>query len=334
MLGNRVIEAADTTGVISPYFIIPKASGKFRFILNLKDVNESIVYSHFKMQRIHDAMNLLEVGGHMAKLDLSTAYDCVFVHLDDRIILQFQYNDVTYQFRCFPNGLSEAPILFTRLLDPIKFILGKLGIKFVSYLDDMLLMHQDPSVLRCQVSLVVQLFVNLGFVINSEKSIATPTQSLNFLGFNLDSVLMKVSLPGKKLVKIQSTCSNLCSRSLVSRRDLAKLLGHFTAASVPIVPAPLHYREIQRLVIRVADTKRWDQLIQLSSLSRIELSWWIHQAPDWNGSPIRLPAVDIILKTDASLIGWGAVSQGLSAQGPCESNQQKLYHINTLETWL
>ena len=113
MLGNRVIEAADTTGVISPYFIIPKASGKFRFILNLKDVNESIVYSHFKMQRIHDAMNLLEVGGHMAKLDLSTAYDCVFVHLDDRIILQFQYNDVTYQFRGFPNKLSEAPRLFT-----------------------------------------------------------------------------------------------------------------------------------------------------------------------------------------------------------------------------
>ena len=60
-----------------------------------------------------------------------------------------------------------------------------------------------------------QLFESLGLMVNQKKSVLIPTQELEFLGFHLCSVTMRLSIPSKKLKKInrmQGICwtKNLC----------------------------------------------------------------------------------------------------------------------------
>ena len=62
--------------------------------------------------------------------------------MEDRKFLQFQANNQLFQFRGWPNGLAEAPRLFTLVLKPVISVLEKLGIKCVIFIDDLLLMQQ------------------------------------------------------------------------------------------------------------------------------------------------------------------------------------------------
>ena len=51
---------------------------------------------------------------------------------------------------------------------------------------------------------------------------------------------------------------------------------------------------------------------------------------NWNGRSIITPVPDLIITTDASNAGWGAVCNGVTTQGLCTSREKEL-HINVLE---
>ena len=71
-------------------------------------------------------------------------------------------------------------------------------------------------------------------------------------------------------------------------------------------------------------------LIALSPSARVELAWWLKQTLNANGSPVHLPPPDMIIATDASKKGWGAVHQSLQTNGRW-SQRESLQHINYLE---
>lgn len=53
---GAVVEIVDNSpGVYSAFFAIPKSTGDFRPIINLKPVNAFIVYQHFKMESFETA---------------------------------------------------------------------------------------------------------------------------------------------------------------------------------------------------------------------------------------------------------------------------------------
>ena len=90
-------------------------------------------------------------------------------------------------------------------MKPIIVLLNRLAYRNVSYLDDMLLINQSPQALQTQVSSAVQTFTALGFIINKEKSVLTPSNEIEFLGFNINTLTMKISLPTRKLERIKVT---------------------------------------------------------------------------------------------------------------------------------
>ena len=61
---------------------------------------------------------------------------------------------------------------------------------------------------RCQEATLhaVQLFIKLGFVVHPTKSVFQPTQSLEFLAFVLDSILMRVAITKVKVDNILALC--------------------------------------------------------------------------------------------------------------------------------
>jgi len=61
-----------------------------------------------------------------------------------------------------------------------------------------------------------------------------------------------------------------------------------------------------------------------------ELHWWSENLMAWNGRDIVQPPPDLVIETDASLIGWGAVCKGVQTGG-LWSQEEQLEHINVLE---
>ena len=80
------------------------------------------------------------------------------------------------------------------------------GIRSIVFLDDMLLMARSRERLLRQVQEIVQLLQLLGFVVNFEKSQLNPTQRIQYLGFEIDSVRMRISLPMEKVARIRQEC--------------------------------------------------------------------------------------------------------------------------------
>ena len=62
LLELKVLEEVEHTEgeYLSPIFIVPKKDGEYRMILNLKELNENIVYHHFKMETFESALKLVK----------------------------------------------------------------------------------------------------------------------------------------------------------------------------------------------------------------------------------------------------------------------------------
>ena len=62
------------------------------------------------------------------------------------------------------------------------------------YLDDILIMAPTKEQCLEQAQLIIGLLEKLGYVINREKSVLEPTQRLEYLGFVINTVEMKLFL--------------------------------------------------------------------------------------------------------------------------------------------
>lgn len=330
LLDNKVIEVASSGGHSSHIFFKRKSSGELRAIINLSKVNVHVEYKHFKMSSIYNAVDICRPDDEFGIVDLGTAYDSVGVAKEHRRFLQFSSGGVTYQYRAFPNGLSEAPRKFTLLLKPICSFLNFLGIRFVSYIDDMLVLARNAVTVKLHLSIICQTFVLLGFVINFKKTISKPSRKITFLGYVLDSINQTVSLPTEKIIRVEEMCMVILTQGNCTKRVLASVVGTLHSCAIAVCPAPLYYRNLQfQLNKDIGDD--WEKIIYLNQGSLEDLTWWTTNIPKWNGAPWRRPAPTMTIKTDASMEGWGAVlSPGAEAQGYW-SIPEKTLHINILE---
>ena len=66
-------------------------------------------------------------------------------------------------------------------------------------MDDLLILIQCMSGILEQYRFIRSLLQVLGFVINEEKSVGTPSQVMEFLGLIVDTVTLSFRLPSKKV---------------------------------------------------------------------------------------------------------------------------------------
>ena len=318
-------------GFYSSLFLVPKKSGGYRPIVNLKKLNTFVRYEHFKMETMEDVRQLLRPGDFLAKLDLKDAYLTVPMRTEHQPFLRFSWRDRFFQFVCLPFGLSSAPRLFTKLLKPVVSQLRRLGIRLVIYLDDMLFMNESEEKLIKDLRIAINLLSSLGFLINWDKSILSPAKSIEFLGLLVNSTDLSLALPLKAVSSILSICNGMLSQSSVSLRNLSSLLGHFSWA-IPTVPfAQTHYRNLQRLYIsNLHPSGDLSRSVYLSFEAREDIRWWVANLSISNGHSFFKKDPDLSIYSDASLQGWGFSCDGICSRGPW-AGSDRLRHINELE---
>lgn len=135
----------------------------------------------------------------MGKLDLKDAYLSIPISEQHRKYLRFQWKKMNYEFQTLPFGLASAPRVFTKILRPVAATMRKKGIRLIVYLDDTLVLAQSQTTLKKHIASVAETLCNLGFTLNHKKSVLEPTQSIEFLGFIVNSLTMSISLPQEKV---------------------------------------------------------------------------------------------------------------------------------------
>lgn len=125
----------------------------------------------------------------------------------------------------------------------------------------------------------------------------------------------------------------MLSLDKVSLWDLSSLIGNFSWAISAVPFAQAHYRRLQHRFLVESRLSDLSAKIPFDIESKSDLAWWRDNLLKVNGKPIGLSSdgfADITIFADASLIGWGAVCDKSTAQGPWTLKEKPL-HINHLE---
>ena len=211
LLKKKVIVKCDHEEgeIISPIFLKGKPDGSFRFILNLKKLNENMTKVHFKMETIMSILKLVTPLAYFTNIDLKDAYYTIPVSPSHQKYLEFANNQRLYKFTLLPNGYWYGPKKFTKVSNPPLSTLRLDNITIAAYLDDCI--NMNPSLNQFwENTQKIKQFQTLGFTVHSEpKSNFTPTQRIEFLGFVIDSVTMTITLNNNKKQKLKTLCANL-----------------------------------------------------------------------------------------------------------------------------
>ena len=246
----------------------------------------------------------------MASIDLKDAYYSVPICSNHQKFLRFEWKGILYQFVCFPNGLALCPRKFTKLLKPVFSILRKQGHISVAFIDD------DFNLCIQNVVDTVTLLDIVGFIVHPDKSVLLPTQTIVFLGFVLNSILMQVSLTHERALKLKEACENLLATDFPCIRTVTQVLGLMTSSFPGVLYGPLHHKflEMDKSQALKTHNGNFDKNMSLSHEAITDLKWLVDEIPTAY-NPINHGDPQVTMTTDASLIGWGCCLDTVSTGG-------------------
>ena len=172
LLQKGAIELAPlpSLGYYSRFFVVMKASGSWRPVIDLSLLNLKVLKTPFKMETLQSVLLSVRRGDWMVSIDLKDTYLQVPMHPESRKDLRFMAFGKVYQFKVLCFGLSTAPQVFTRVMAPVSAILYSLGIRLKRYLDDWLIQASSREQVLLALRTVLRLCNSLGIVVNWEKS--------------------------------------------------------------------------------------------------------------------------------------------------------------------
>lgn len=317
------------SGFLSPLFLVSKADGSQRPIINLKKLNQFLSLKEFHLLNHFRVPDFLQRGDFLVKIDLSQAYFHVPIRPSHQRFLSVAYRNSLYCMTCLPFGLASAPQIFARLTNWVASYFRKLGMRVIVYLDDFLFVSQDPECLRTQALVAVETLQNLGWTVNLEKSILTPTLSCQYLGIVWDPSRDVKYLPPHKQAVIHRYLQAVLQSGQWSWRIAKVIMGYLSFAAFVIPSGKLHYRRIQwgsRRLPKLHPLRPSmipDQVVS-------EIQWWLLALN--RSSAIFPPTPQAFVTTDASNTGWGALVNNMTFKGIWSASQME-WHINLKEMY-
>ena len=202
----------------------------------------------------------------------------------------------------------------------IKPILSDLHLKghiVPGYIDDFYL--QGDTYNTCVKSVIdtILLVYRFGFVIYPKKSVFTPKQQIVFLGFELDSVTMRVYLKDDKKSEIKNhLLFALHNPHYLQIEYVARIIGYIISSLPAVQFGALYYRSIEKDKSNALKASKgtFKANMSLSLKALDQLKWWIDHI-DHSLTLIGKPPVDLTMYSDDSLQGWGGALDNVSTGG-------------------
>ncbi|CAF4593243.1 unnamed protein product, partial [Rotaria magnacalcarata] len=178
LLKNGII-GHSTSPLSSSVVLVKKKDGTTRFCVDYRRFNQITTKDAFPLPRIDDIYDQLTKATHFTKFDCKSGYFQVPLDKADRPKTAFSTRDGHFQFKVLPQGLTNGPPTFQRIVNQI---LGPNRWKHVlAYIDDIIIYSKNFSEHIRHIEEVCALLHEANFKLNVDKCEITRTEIL-FLG--------------------------------------------------------------------------------------------------------------------------------------------------------
>ena len=309
MLAKGALEIARDPGpgFYSRLFLVEKATGGWRPVIDLSHLNDFVQLTPFKMETVASVLLSVREGDFLASLDLKDAYFQIPIHGSSRKLLRFMSEGTVYQFKALCFGLSTAPQVFTRVFAAVSAWAHARGIRLLLYLDDWLVLSSSEKKAKESIRELLSLCRTLGIVINEKKSDLVPSQSAKYLGMTIDTGAGKVFPSLARVEKFLAVAERFCSMQSPPAQLWQVILGHLASLERLVPHGRLRMRSLQwHLKSQWSPESDPPSLpVALPEEARRDLSWWMVKDHLLVGVRFGTPAPDLHLYSDASSSGWG-----------------------------
>ncbi|KAL0199608.1 hypothetical protein M9458_002795, partial [Cirrhinus mrigala] len=288
-------------GFYSPYFIVPKKDGGLRPILDLRVLP-------FKMLTVRHShvcslLTCVQQQDWFTTIDLKDAYFHVSILPRHRPFLRFAYEGRAYQYKVLPFGLS---LVAEAALAPLR----EQAIRILNYLDDWLILAQSQELVCEHRDQMLRHLARLGLRLS-------PVQSISFLGVDAPFIRPR-SVNAELLELLQAQDSGPTETiseapgafRIRSRGHAARITSHETASAWAL--------------------RHGTHRVAITPICRRLFSPWSDLVFLWAGVPLGQVSRRVVVTTDASKTGWGAVCNGHAVSGSWLGPRLQ-WHINCLE---
>ena len=307
LLKNRIIEHS-TSPWSSPVVLVKKKDGTTRFCVDYRRLNQITTKDAFPLPRIDDIYDQLTTATYFTKFDFKAGYFQVPLDKADQPKTAFSTRDGHFQFKVLPQGLTNGPPTFQRIVNQI---LGPNRWKHVlAYIDDIIIYSKNFMEHLQHIEEICSLLHEANFKLNVEKCEVARTEIL-FLGHVVKAGTIK---PDPENIRAlaetrEPTSAEEAFRFVKAAEYYRKFIPNFS-----LVAAPLHkYSPSVQQQQQQGNNKK--SKFELSDEARIAF----HQLKNILTTDLILDLPDDTLpfkvQTDASVDGIGGVLLQITANG-------------------
>lgn len=289
--------------ILNPMSVVVKedyvaGTTKKRPVIDLsRCINKVLNHRPFTMDTLSNCESSVIPNDYQIIFDLENMYFHFRLHKDHKQFFAFsivnEYGEnVYYTFNVMCYGYALAGYIVTRVINPIKSFLHKIGIRLSMYIDDGRILAQSDIECRFKAQFVLHIFQLCGFNIQWKKTNLNPSQSAVFQGFITNTIFMKYFVQLEKYAITQALIEETLWKmkdpeKRFKLRELAVLLGkiHSLGRSHGTIVSVMT-RHIQHIVGKEVFRAGWESSTKLDVHCKRELEFLQEHLIKFNGKPI------------------------------------------------
>lgn len=307
--------------VVLSLAVVTNSYGKRRLIVDGRPINLRQKRLPFKYETASDAVRMLANKSWAWTLDVKAGYHHVLLHPQEWTYVGIHFEGQFYVHAALPFGLSQAPERFTRIMAAVREPLVATGAAITGMVDDSLGAGTDEPSAAMTMGRQIEMMGLLGWTLNSAKSMTTPAQKVQYLGYELDTASRTISLPQAKLQRLEENLS--AARRTTSEQLYRRVAGQVAAASLafPFTGLMIRALAMEKEAPTTADFHSEDRVLHEQLIEFL-----LNHMQQLNGQPMDAPirpAQTLVVDTSESATGAHMLDSNWEAAIPLNDAELK-----------
>lgn len=272
-------------------------------------INISSVYGRdttYTLPSISTLTTKLQSIGGLAwkwKADLSRAYRQLRIDPIETPLLGLSLHQQVYLDLCPSFGCRSSSGACQRVSAAVTYLMAQQGFVTYAFLDDYAGIEDTYEKACSAYQYFIDLTSDLGLALAVEKC-AAPSQTMQWLGYDVDSTNMTVSIPREKMLQFLAECCLWSAKRKASKSMIQSIIGKMIHVSNCV----LHAR---KFTSRILATLRYmtsanQQWTTLDEDFKADVTWFLQYAQLGNGVSLLTPRTTCFyIECDSFLTGGG-----------------------------